>query len=106
MAPPIAACPFREVEAGGIVVDNQYLPAYCDVGVAIYSIHHNPQYYPDPFQFSPERWRVGEGKITKEAVKLAQSAFTPFPIGPRACIGRGLAIMEITSILAAVSLFL
>ena len=104
MAPPIGSSPFREVEAGGIVVDGRYLPAGCDVGTGIYSIHHNPKYFPDPFTFIPERWleSVNEDETISdpEAVKRAHSAFTPFSKGPRVCIGKGLALMELTSILA------
>lgn len=100
MAPPVASSPFREVEAGGALVDNQFLPAGCDIGTCIYSIHHNPASFPDPFVFSPERWLVREDKSNQDAVMRAQNAFTPFSIGPRGCIGKSLALMEMTIVLA------
>lgn len=102
MAPPIASALFREVEPGGALVDGKFLPTGCDIGTCIYSIHHNPAYYPNPFVFSPERWLMHEDGSNKETVALAQSAFTPFSIGPRSCIGKSLALMELTSVLAHV----
>ena len=102
MAPPVSSSPFREVEDGGITVDGYYLPSGCDVGTGIYAIHHNSAYYPDPFVFEPERWLVREGDRgrNKEEVDRAHSAFTPFSKGPRSCIGKGLAVIELMSILA------
>ena len=102
MAPPVSSSPFREVEDGGITVDGYYLPGGCDVGTGIYAIHHNSAYYPDPFVFDPERWLVDGGHCgrSKDEVDRAHSAFTPFSKGPRSCIGKGLAVMELMSILA------
>lgn len=102
MAPPIASALFREVESGGAVIDNDLLPAGYDIGTCIYSIHHNPAYYPDPFVFSPERWLIHQDKSNREEVKRAQSGFTPFSIGPRGCIGKSLAMMELVSVLTHV----
>jgi len=102
MSPPIGSSPFHEVDAGGITVDGEKLPAGCDVGTGIYSIHHNPKYYPEPFVYSPGRWLVSEEYSTQEAVELARSAFTPFSIGPRACIEKGLPMMELMSVLAGI----
>ncbi len=102
MAPPIASTLFREVESGGALVDNHFLPAGYDIGTCIYSIHHNPNYFHDPFVFSPERWLVHEDGSNTDSVARAQSAFTPFSIGPRACIGKSFALMELKSVLAQV----
>ena len=103
MAPPVLSSPFREVEAGGIVVDGKHLPTGCDVGTCIYAIHHNPEYFPDPFTFDPGRWLVNtneDGAGSKEAIERAHRAFNPFSKGPRSCIGKNLAIMELMSVLA------
>ena len=54
----------------------------------------------------PERWIAGAlnpltgRKTTEEEVSLAASAFCPFSIGPRGCIGKGLAYVEMTNTLA------
>ena len=41
MSPPITLIPYREVCNEGITVDGEYIPAGTDVGVSIYSLHHN-----------------------------------------------------------------
>ena len=91
---------------GGITVDGHKLPAGIDIGVSHYAIQHNPSYYPQPWDFKPERWIAGEevnftlpasrsSTVSKEDVAIAKSAFTPFSVGPRACIGKNLAYAEL-----------
>jgi cytochrome P450 len=103
MAPPVGGILPREVLPGGLEVDGMFIPEGLVVGTPHYAIHHNPAYYPDPFTFNPDRWIAGSSpSVTKEAVDLAQSAFCPFSIGPRGCIGKGLAYGELTISLARV----
>ncbi len=98
MSPAGVGVMWREVAAGGLEVDNEYIPAGYDVGTSIYAIHHNPTYFPDPFSFIPERWLDGSGY--PEAI--AQQAYNPFSLGPRTCIGRPLAMMEVSVTMAVV----
>ncbi len=102
MSPSVGSSLAREVQQGGAVVDGEYIPGGCDVGVPIYSIQHSPEYFPDPFTFSPERWIIGEGDTTKESVALASSAYVPFSSGPRGCIGKGMALTELMLTMAMV----
>ncbi|RDL30473.1 Cytochrome P450 [Venustampulla echinocandica] len=97
MSPPAAVAPWREVLEGGVTIDGHFIPRGCDVGTSIYAIHHNAAYYPEPFTFSPERWCVEPpaGSLKAPSVVLAQSAFNPFSIGPRGCVGKGLANTEL-----------
>ncbi|MCJ1251964.1 hypothetical protein MMC30_009202 [Trapelia coarctata] len=122
-SPPIGGIMPREVLAGGAVIDGEFFPEGVDVGVPHYALHHHETYYPDSFIYRPERWIVGgekgltekvvvgkevaeregnEGYGTEETVKLAQSAFCAFSIGPRGCVGKGMAYMEMSIILARV----
>ena len=90
MAPPVGGVLPREVQVGGMEIDGELLPAGTVIGVPHYSIHHNPKYFPNPFQFRPERWIAGSlANVTKDSMAVAQSAFCPFSIGPRGCIGKG-----------------
>ncbi|KAL7738187.1 hypothetical protein ACLKA6_006525 [Drosophila palustris] len=58
-----------------------YLPAGSQLIIPVYSIHHDPEYYPEPDRFLPERF-------TEEAIQQRPScAFIPFGQGPRICIG-------------------
>ncbi|XP_037941488.1 probable cytochrome P450 6a23 [Teleopsis dalmanni] len=59
------------------------------VFVPIDAIYHDPEIYPNPEQFDPERFSVDEVK------KRHPMAFLGFGDGPRVCIGKKFAIMQI-----------
>lgn len=122
MSPSVGGIVPREVLPGGITIDGHTIPEGTVVGVPHYAIHHNPAYFPRPFEYVPERWITGarnplkrsgivatlskDGEAsaaeetTKDDVARSQSAFCPFSIGPRGCIGKGLAYVEMTTTLA------
>jgi len=103
LSPPVGGILPREVLPGGLDVDGMHIPAGVVVGTPHYAIHHNPDYFPEPFSFVPERWIPNASPlVTKESVALAQSAFCPFSIGPRGCIGKGVAYVELMTSLARV----
>ena len=90
LSPSVGGVLPRQVLPGGLEVDGQQLPEGTVVGVPHYAIHHNPEYFSQPFEFKPERWIAeSEPSITSDTVSTAQSAFCPFSIGPRGCIGKG-----------------
>ncbi|KAL5120168.1 hypothetical protein ACEQ8H_001994 [Pleosporales sp. CAS-2024a] len=103
MTPPVAGALPRQVLAGGLEIDGQHIPAGVDVGVPIYAIHHNPACFPRPFDYLPERW-LSDPCLNPLHDRLpdAQAAFNPFSIGPRGCIGKGLAYVELTVTIARV----
>ncbi|KAF9886243.1 hypothetical protein FE257_011856 [Aspergillus nanangensis] len=102
LAPAVPGAPPREVMEGGAVVDGVFLPGGTDCGTPTLSIHRQPQYYREPGVFMPERWIEGATcrangetwQTTKEEVETARRAFCPFSIGPRGCIGKSMAFME------------
>jgi cytochrome P450 len=59
------------------------LPAGTKIGMQNYVHHRDPEVFPAPEQFLPERWLGGS---TKEMV----GALTPFSLGPRSCLGQNL----------------
>lgn len=96
MSPPAAVAPWREVLGEGVTIDGHFIPAGYDVGTAIYAIHHNANYYPEPHAYKPERWLAESAPGVKApSAVLAASAFNPFSIGPRGCVGKGLAMTEL-----------
>lgn len=99
MSPPITGTLWREVCAGGILVDNEFIPEGTDVGVSLYAVHHNEAEFPDSYTFTPERWIPGEGNPS-ETLERARRAFNPFSLGSRACAGRNMAYMELSDALA------
>ena len=82
------------------MIDGHFIPEGADIGTCIYSIHHNEKYFLNPFLFCPERWITAADGSNEEDVAQAHSAFTPFSIGPRSCIGKALGLMELQSMLA------
>lgn len=111
LAPAVPGALPRTVTQGGAEVDGVFLPEGTEVGTPCYSIQRHPSYFPSPNTFIPERWiedsaiplpsePVVEWRVTKEEVELARKAFCPFSIGPRGCIGKSMALMEMRLTLA------
>ena len=106
MSPSVGGLLPREVLSGGMSIDGVHVPAGVVVGVPHYTIHHNAEYYPRPFTYLPERWLAGSKYSSGDDVvgemdgAAAQAAFCPFSIGPRGCIGKGLAYVEMMTALA------
>ena len=109
LSPSVGGILPREVLPGGVVVEGERIPAGTVIGVPHYSIHHNETHYPEPFQYVPERWIAGaenplsksaDRRTTQDEVSHASSAFCAFSIGPRGCIGKNLAYVEMTITLA------
>jgi cytochrome P450 len=92
MSPTVPGAMWREAESGGISVDGEHIPAGYDVGTCIYAVHHNEAYFGDSFSFLPDRWLSGSAE---EKLQAAQSAYNPFSFGPRGCVGRTFALIEI-----------
>lgn len=64
-----------------VETEDVVIPSGSVVMVDMIGIQYNPRYFPDPYAYKPSRWHEQE---TSEI----PDAFTPFSIGPRACIGR------------------
>ncbi|KAL8856553.1 MAG: hypothetical protein Q9178_006868 [Gyalolechia marmorata] len=67
------------------------------LSVPAYTIHHSPSIWgPDAHEFKPLRWAPGTLTDRQKA------AFIPFSYGPRACLGRNVAEMELAMIVSTV----
>ncbi|KAF2233206.1 putative cytochrome P450 monooxygenase [Viridothelium virens] len=102
LSPPVPSLMSREVLPGGLQIGGNFFPAGTDVGVPHYTAHHSPSIFQNPYKFDPGRWRSGgatsEGSLSD--LRSLQSAFCAFSLGPRDCIGKRMAYMEMTTILA------
>ena len=87
MYPPITGFVTRRVEKD-YKYKNITIPKGSNISVSVFLLHHDPEYWPEPETFDPERW-MGERK--KDIKPLA---FQPFGYGPRLCIGMRFALLE------------
>jgi cytochrome P450 family 4 subfamily V len=61
--------------------DGRILPKGVDILISIADIHRDPECFPNPDEFDPERFSP------ERAGYLTPSAFIPFSVGIRNCIG-------------------
>ncbi|CAH2005967.1 unnamed protein product [Acanthoscelides obtectus] len=79
---------------GDIQLDNGLtLPDTMSVVCALYALHHNPKYFSDPEKFDPERFVKDE---------ILPHTHLPFSTGPRNCIGKKFAILQIKSCISKI----
>lgn len=73
----------REASQDYHVPDDSYVIKKGDkILIPMYSLHHDPKYYPNPDTFDPDRFTV------EEKSKRPNGTFLPFGDGPRHCIGK------------------
>ena len=120
MSPPSLTSLWREQDAADdsgepFIVDGHVIPRGTQVGVSLYSLMHNEEYFPDSFSFKPERWldpgpdhpagrdtredAVAQKRNEEERATM-RKAFVPFLIGDRSCAGRSMAYMEASPTIA------
>jgi len=78
----------QETELGGRTLKEGEIVAF-----SRYSLHRNPIYWENPNDFLPERF---EGVDHRELSRSGQ--YMPFGLGPRVCMGRSFAMMELSLI--------
>ncbi|MEA2825913.1 MAG: hypothetical protein QOG43_352 [Actinomycetota bacterium] len=67
-------------------LDGQEVPPGHLVAVSIWGVHHNPDVWPDPHRYDPDRFGAAD---------LGRHHHVPFGGGPRGCIGQHLATAEL-----------
>ena len=74
----------QDCEINGI-----FIPKGLEIVIPFYALHHDPEAWPEPEKFNPERFR-GPSKDSRHPYQ-----YLPFGAGPRNCIGMRFALMEI-----------
>ncbi|KAI0429150.1 cytochrome P450 [Xylaria sp. FL1042] len=85
----------RQIPEGspGLHLHGYYFPAGTVLSVPTYTMHHSREIWgQDADEFRPERW--------EKATPRQRNAFIPFSHGPRSCVGRNVAEMEMKMIAA------
>jgi len=87
----------RIVPAGGMTILGRHFKEGTCVSVPTYSMHRNEAVWGETAnEFYPERWLDADA----ETKARMQQCFAPFSVGPRACIGRNLALMQLHILIA------
>ncbi|KYB27581.1 putative cytochrome P450 4d14-like Protein [Tribolium castaneum] len=87
--PIIGRCTSEDITFG-----EHFIPKDTNIAIYIYGIHRNPEHFPEPETFNPDRF--------KNSNSLPPYAYIPFSAGPRNCIGQKFAMLEIKSIVSRV----
>ncbi|WP_406278445.1 cytochrome P450 [Streptomyces sp. NBC_00191] len=67
-----------------------------EVLISLYALHRNPELYPDPDRFDPNRW------LPEQVAQRPREHAVPFGAGNRKCMGDKFSWMEATITLATI----
>ncbi|KAE9397910.1 cytochrome P450 [Gymnopus androsaceus JB14] len=85
---PFSGLP-RLVPKGGITINGLHVPGGICVSVPVWTHHTDEKYFPNPYEFDPERW-IEDGKF-----KASRSTILTFGGGPFNCVGSKLAYLQL-----------
>jgi cytochrome P450 len=93
--PPAWLLTRRAVEP--VTIGDTKIPTGAVVFMSPWVAHRDPNYFPNPLCFDPDRWCNGA------AAALPRFAYFPFGGGPRVCIGAAFAMTEMVLCLATIA---
>ncbi|GBF90393.1 cytochrome P450 [Raphidocelis subcapitata] len=85
--------------AQDVTIRGHAIPAGTRVVVSLYGMQRHEDYWPRPDEWLPERWLPANAPTM---APHADKAFMPFTVGPRACIGKYFALIELQVLLAVI----
>ncbi|QSZ32801.1 hypothetical protein DSL72_002381 [Monilinia vaccinii-corymbosi] len=88
----------RQVPAQGAKIGDYYVPGGTTVASSAYALHRNPNVFPNPVEWNPDRWL----DATPEAKKEMMRWFWVFGSGGRMCPGNHLIMRMMKAVLVAV----
>jgi cytochrome P450 len=96
--PPATNLFGRVIPKEGKTIDGCFIPGGTEVTSNAYVVQRDPVLYaPDPDTFRPERWLESKEK----ALEMDNMSFV-FGMGPRICLGKDIALMELYKLLPEV----
>ncbi|KAI0106434.1 cytochrome P450 [Nemania sp. FL0031] len=97
MYPPVPSAFPRVIPKGGNSIMGKRIPPGTSVSVHATASYRDPNNFRDPDKFIPERW-MGDASFESDQ----RDARQPFSLGPRNCLGMGMAWREMRLLLAKV----
>ncbi|PSN69408.1 cytochrome P450 [Corynespora cassiicola Philippines] len=94
--PSVYFGPQRVTPPEGLQIGGMYIPGDTIIQMPPFAINRDTRNFVRPDDFIPERW------TTQPELILNKSAFNPFSTGPYNCVGKGLANMELRSVVGRV----
>ncbi|KAL4961348.1 cytochrome P450 [Aspergillus stella-maris] len=90
----------RTAPRDGATIGGFYMPPGTEVGINAWLLHRDPDIFPDPEAWKPERW------LTEDAEHLSRmnKAFFAFGAGQHVCSGRHISTMEISKLIPSLLL--
>jgi cytochrome P450 family 3 subfamily A len=76
---------------------NVKIPKGVIVEIPVYAIHHDSEFYENPFVFNPDRF------MPENRSNITPYSYIPFGAGPRNCIGMRFALLEAKLALAKIT---
>lgn len=80
----------------GLTINDHFIPGNMIVQIPHFPVLHDARNFVNPDEFIPERW------TDKPELVLQRQAFMPFSTGPYGCAGKGMAMMEMRSVIGRV----
>ncbi|KFM65323.1 Cytochrome P450 4c3, partial [Stegodyphus mimosarum] len=77
-------------------INGYMIPKGTSCGILIYMLHRDPDVFPNPEVFDPDRFRLSN------ATGRHPFAYVPFSAGPRNCIGQRFATFEAITVMATI----
>lgn len=82
MYPPLSFLDRETVEPYKVPNSDFIIEKNTPIFISMSGLHYDPEYYPDPYKFDPERFTEENKRNRPPCVYL------PFGDGPRVCIGK------------------
>ncbi|KAG5818898.1 hypothetical protein H9Q74_001615 [Fusarium xylarioides] len=95
LVPPFNGHSSHRITTSGIMIDDVWVPAGTLISADFYSLHRDASCWAFPDEYRPERWLKENQGPGSPFEKDVRTAWRPFSLGPRVCIGREMALQSI-----------